>query len=146
MVNQLDNLQKRPRGRPFSKTTKHRNYCAHGHSKQYCKKCNGSGYCVHGKNKSLCKDCKFVGVGGGGLCHHDKVRGKCGKCKKGKNNISVKVSTASQIISPKKYYANSEYQKMLDLESIKTKNIGSIKEEYIEREHIFDLFIEASLA
>ena len=134
MVNQLDNFQKRPPGRPFGKTTKNRNYCSHGHSKQYCKKCGGNGYCVHNKNKALCKECKLMKIGGGGLCHHDKVRGKCGDCNKQKKINKL----------PKKSCVNPEYEKILNLESIKTKNIGSIKEENMERDRIFDLFMEAS--
>ena len=31
--------------------------------------------CSHGKQKYYCKECK-----GGGICEHNRVRGRCTKC------------------------------------------------------------------
>src|SRR6266478_5176011 len=36
--------------------------------------------CAHGKQSVICKDCKALGIGGIGICEHNKRRSQCKEC------------------------------------------------------------------
>src|SRR5258708_32506097 len=58
--------------------------CDNSEGKSACKELGvgGNGICIHNRQRKICKDGKDLGIGGGCICDHYRERRRCKDCKK----------------------------------------------------------------